>query len=101
MSTVAATTVGIGPRYLHSTGQYHKGGPPNGIFLQLYHSYFDPIEQLLDQPRLGELLEDREMVGRDVAGNARLDFLQQVRDLGQLLTSAFQALGVIVERVQE
>ena len=25
--TKAATTVGVGPRYLHSTGQYHKGGP--------------------------------------------------------------------------
>jgi hypothetical protein len=23
----AATTFGVGPRYLHSTGQYHKGGP--------------------------------------------------------------------------
>jgi transaldolase/glucose-6-phosphate isomerase len=25
--TLAATTFGVGPRYLHSTGQYHKGGP--------------------------------------------------------------------------
>lgn len=31
--TSAATTLGIGPRYLHSTGQYHKGGPPTGTFL--------------------------------------------------------------------
>jgi transaldolase/glucose-6-phosphate isomerase len=30
-----ATTLGIGPRFLHSTGQLHKGGPPSGIFLQL------------------------------------------------------------------
>lgn len=30
-----ATTVGYGPRYLHSTGQYHKGGPDKGLFLQL------------------------------------------------------------------
>lgn len=28
-------TFGWGPRFLHSTGQYHKGGPPNGIFLQI------------------------------------------------------------------
>jgi glucose-6-phosphate isomerase len=28
-----ATTFGIGPRYLHSTGQYHKGGPDTGRFL--------------------------------------------------------------------
>jgi glucose-6-phosphate isomerase len=28
-------TFGWGPRYLHSTGQYHKGGPARGVFLQL------------------------------------------------------------------
>jgi len=30
-----ATTAGYGPRYLHSTGQLHKGGPPTGAFLAL------------------------------------------------------------------
>jgi len=30
-----ATTLGIGPRYLHSTGQLHKGGDNNGVFLQI------------------------------------------------------------------
>lgn len=30
-----ATTMGYGPRFLHSTGQLHKGGPASGIFLQL------------------------------------------------------------------
>ncbi|MEX0789726.1 MAG: glucose-6-phosphate isomerase, partial [Actinomycetota bacterium] len=30
-----ATTVGFGPRYLHSTGQLHKGGPDTGIFIQV------------------------------------------------------------------
>ncbi|MFL6024708.1 MAG: glucose-6-phosphate isomerase [Marmoricola sp.] len=29
------TTFGWGPRFLHSTGQYHKGGAPTGVFLQL------------------------------------------------------------------
>ena len=29
------TTFGWGPRFLHSTGQYHKGGPANGVFLQV------------------------------------------------------------------
>ena len=28
-----ATSVGFGPRYLHSTGQIHKGGPDSGVFL--------------------------------------------------------------------
>ena len=36
-STKATTTFGYGPRFLHSTGQYHKGGPPNGLFVQLVH----------------------------------------------------------------
>jgi transaldolase/glucose-6-phosphate isomerase len=30
-----ATTTGYGPRFLHSTGQLHKGGPPSGIFIQI------------------------------------------------------------------
>jgi len=30
-----ATTLGYGPRFLHSTGQLHKGGPNTGLFLQL------------------------------------------------------------------
>jgi len=33
--TRLATTLGYGPRFLHSTGQYHKGGPNTGLFLQL------------------------------------------------------------------
>lgn len=33
--TPAAVTFGWGPRFLHSTGQYHKGGPAGGVFLQL------------------------------------------------------------------
>jgi hypothetical protein len=31
----AAVTLGYGPRYLHSTGQLHKGGPNTGLFIQL------------------------------------------------------------------
>jgi transaldolase / glucose-6-phosphate isomerase len=38
-----ATTLGFGPRYLHSTGQLHKGGPNTGIFLQVFE---DPTEDL-------------------------------------------------------
>jgi len=33
--TQAPTTFGWGPRFLHSTGQYHKGGPATGIYLQI------------------------------------------------------------------
>ncbi len=39
----AAVTVGYGPRFLHSTGQFHKGGPATGCFLQLTD---DPAQDL-------------------------------------------------------
>jgi transaldolase / glucose-6-phosphate isomerase len=34
-TTSAVVTHGLGPRYLHSTGQLHKGGPPTGLFVQV------------------------------------------------------------------
>jgi transaldolase/glucose-6-phosphate isomerase len=34
-ATGCAVTTGLGPRYLHSTGQLHKGGPNRGIFVQV------------------------------------------------------------------
>ena len=37
-----ATTLGYGPRFLHSTGQLHKGGPNRGLFLQLVGH--DPVD---------------------------------------------------------
>jgi hypothetical protein len=43
-ATKATTTFGYGPRYLHSTGQYHKGGPPQGRFLQLIHDGDEDVE---------------------------------------------------------
>jgi glucose-6-phosphate isomerase len=36
-ATKATTTFGYGPRFLHSTGQFHKGGPKTGRFLQLLY----------------------------------------------------------------
>jgi transaldolase/glucose-6-phosphate isomerase len=43
-ATRATTTFGYGPRFLHSTGQFHKGGPAEGIFLQLVHDGPDDVE---------------------------------------------------------
>ncbi len=42
--TKATTTFGYGPRYLHSTGQLHKGGPPTGRFLQIVHDGDEDLE---------------------------------------------------------
>lgn len=36
-NTSLATTLGFGPRFLHSTGQFHKGGPNSGLFIILTH----------------------------------------------------------------
>jgi len=41
--THVATTLGFGPRFLHSTGQLHKGGPNTGVFLQIVD---EPAEEL-------------------------------------------------------
>jgi len=41
--TGKATTLGYGPRFLHSTGQLHKGGAPSGCFIQLTNGHPDDI----------------------------------------------------------
>lgn len=38
-----ATTLGYGPRFLHSTGQLHKGGADNGLFVQITHDEADDL----------------------------------------------------------
>ena len=41
--TGCVVTVGLGPRYLHSTGQLHKGGPPTGRFVQVVDDSGDEL----------------------------------------------------------
>jgi hypothetical protein len=43
--TDRAVTVGFGPRFLHSTGQLHKGGTPGGVFVQLVTA--DPADLMI------------------------------------------------------
>ena len=38
-----ATTLGYGPRFLHSTGQLHKGGPASGLYLQLTMTHSEDL----------------------------------------------------------
>jgi glucose-6-phosphate isomerase len=38
-----ASTLGYGPRYLHSTGQFHKGGPDTGLYLMLIDGRSDDV----------------------------------------------------------
>lgn len=57
-------TFGWGPRFLHSTGQYHKGGPANGIFLQI----LDADERDLDIP--GRPFTFGQLIRAQAAGDA-------------------------------
>jgi transaldolase / glucose-6-phosphate isomerase len=43
LATGCVVTHGFGPRYLHSTGQLHKGGPNTGLFLQVVEDYGDEL----------------------------------------------------------
>ncbi len=42
-ATTRAVTLGYGPRFLHSTGQLHKGGPNNGVFIQITVDNYEEI----------------------------------------------------------
>jgi glucose-6-phosphate isomerase len=70
--TRRATTVGYGPRFLHSTGQLHKGGAPIGWFLQLVSEHPDDLDipgkeysfgQLIDAQAIGDArtIEDHKL----------------------------------------
>ncbi len=64
-ATKAATTVGFGPRFLHSTGQLHKGGPNTGVFIQITHT---PPEKL---PIPGEPFDFGTMIAAQALGDFR------------------------------
>ena len=42
--TQRPTTFGWGPRFLHSTGQLHKGGAPIGVFLQITGTFAEDLD---------------------------------------------------------
>ena len=58
-----ATTLGYGPRFLHSTGQLHKGGPNTGLFLQVID---DPGDEL---PIPGKPFGFRRLIRAQAAGD--------------------------------
>jgi len=59
-------TFGWGPRFLHSTGQYHKGGPPQGVFVQVTGAFAGDLE-IPDRPfTFGTL------IGAQAAGDAQV-----------------------------
>ena len=55
--TKHATTLGYGPRFLHSTGQLHKGGTPSGCFLQLVSGHPEDLPIPGRKESFGVLIE--------------------------------------------
>lgn len=55
-SSPAAVTVGFGPRFLHSTGQLHKGGPSHALFLQLMNQPPEDVDVPETDFSFGELI---------------------------------------------
>ncbi|MEW9531178.1 glucose-6-phosphate isomerase [Microbispora sp. NPDC049125] len=78
-----AVTFGWGPRFLHSTGQYHKGGPEAGVFLQI----------------TGAVTDDIEVPGRPYT-LGRLQLAQALGDLGALASRGRPAVRLhLTDRV--
>jgi len=80
-----ATTLGVGPRYLHSTGQLHKGGPASGVFLQIVPELGDDLA--IPGERFGFATLERAQAAGDLAalrgrgrraGRVELDELRTV-----------------------
>jgi transaldolase / glucose-6-phosphate isomerase len=71
-ATRATTTFGYGPRFLHSTGQFHKGGPAEGRFLQILHDA--PLDvEIPGRPFTFTTLKNAQAIGD----------LQTLRELGR------------------
>jgi hypothetical protein len=90
-----ATTVGFGPRFLHSTGQLHKGGPNEGVFFQLT---YDPPFDLAIPGMVGfktlqraQALGDFESLDKRDRRGVRIHFLGEVKDGLAALASALDA----------
>ncbi|HEX4437445.1 MAG TPA: hypothetical protein VH061_11695 [Solirubrobacteraceae bacterium] len=62
-ATKTTTTFGYGPRFLHSTGQFHKGGPKVGRFLQLLHGDEHVDVEIPGQPFSFGTLEEAQAIG--------------------------------------
>jgi transaldolase/glucose-6-phosphate isomerase len=97
-----ATTLGFGPRFLHSTGQLHKGGPDSGSFLQL------TCEPRRDLPIPGweetfgtliaaQALGDLQSLQRRERRALRLHLKEVEAGLERLETMVGAALGGLVE----
>jgi hypothetical protein len=90
-----ATTLGYGPRFLHSTGQLHKGGPATGLFLQLVGQDPEDVE-IPGQPFSFSVLKRAQ--ARGDLGALRAHGCRVLRvDLGDDIVAGVQRLRTIVQ----
>ena len=90
-----ATTVGFGPRYLHSTGQLHKGGPNTGVFLQIVGD--DPNDIPIPGERFSfGVLKQAQALGdfQALRNHGRRVLRVQLQDVAQGLVKIGQAAGL-------
>ncbi len=86
-----ATSVGYGPRFLHSTGQLHKGGPDTGLFLQITAAHKEDV-QIPGAPYTFGTLADAQALG-DLRVLQQLDRRVARIQLGQDYASGLRALA--------
>lgn len=92
-----ATTVGYGPRFLHSTGQLHKGGPDSGVFIQITAP--DKIDfPVPNEPYTFSVLKDAQALGdfQSLQSHGR----RAIRvDLGSDVLSGLTKLSELIEEL--
>lgn len=86
-------TFGWGPRFLHSTGQYHKGGPQNGVFLLITGAVEDDVEvpgkpYTLGRLQLAQALGDQDALAGRGRPTVRLHLTDRVAGVTRLLEAA-------------
>jgi len=95
-ATRCATTTGYGPRFLHSTGQLHKGGPASGVFLQLTAPDARDVE-IPDEPYTFGVLKQAQALGDYRSLSTRSRRALRV-DLGPDVVAGLQRLYDVVRQ---
>ncbi|GGM63437.1 glucose-6-phosphate isomerase [Longimycelium tulufanense] len=92
------TTFGWGPRFLHSTGQYHKGGHQNGMFLQVTGAVVEDLDVPGRPYTLGELqraqaLGDGQVLAERKRPVLRLHLLDRLAGLAHVVKAVQEVRG--------
>lgn len=96
-ATARPVTFGWGPRYLHSTGQYHKGGPQDGSFLLITGAVMDDLPVPGRPYTFGQLQAAQAAGDRQaLAGRGRPVLWLHLRDRADGLARVLSAAGGLV-----